>query len=240
MGSGRHVFKLKSCLSGRHCPILQKDASQAVHAPPALRHSPDPQPHRALVSDEALTSLPECVAGECPAWPAVEGHVWAVQWVTATACRRIVPPSVGFRLNPHPAGGSPGTFSDHPPAGRSLRTLRPAPPSRAFLSPKRSPLASLAPTSPPRAPPARPPQATAGELLFPGGRKEVSAPRRLRAPRQPLFSPRALASRGPGRQRFVPAGHPHLLGLPLLGSGSLAPCPTSSPLGAQDEAPGMA
>ncbi|CAI9172389.1 unnamed protein product [Rangifer tarandus platyrhynchus] len=83
-------------------------------------------------------------------------------------------------------------------------------------------------------------QATAGELLFPGGRKEVSAPRRLRAPRQPLFSPRALASRGPGRQRFVPAGHPHLLGLPLLGSGSLAPCPTSSPLGAQDEAPGMA
>nr|CAI9707597.1 unnamed protein product [Rangifer tarandus platyrhynchus] len=198
--------------------------------------------------------------------------------------RRIVPPSVGFRLNPHPAGGSPGTFSDHPPAGRSLRTLRPAPPSRAFLSPKRSPLASLAPTSPPRAPPgqpctlglgkrpedssplgspslapqpghgaavqscswglggrrARPPQATAGELLFPGGRKEVSAPRRLRAPRQPLFSPRALASRGPGRQRFVPAGHPHLLGLPLLGSGSLAPCPTSSPLGAQDEAPGMA
>lgn len=70
--------------------------------------------------------------------------------------RRIVPPSVGFRLNPHPAGGSPGTFSDHPPAGRSLRTLRPAPPSRAFLSPKRSPLASLAPTSPPRAPPGQP------------------------------------------------------------------------------------
>lgn len=65
----------------------------------------------------------------------------------------------------------------------------------------------------------------------------MSAPRRLWALRQPLFSPRALASQGPGRQCFVPAGHPCLLGPPLPGSGSLASCLTSSPLGAQDEAP---
>lgn len=65
----------------------------------------------------------------------------------------------------------------------------------------------------------------------------MSAPRRLWAARQPLFSPRALASQGPGRQRFVPAGHPRLLGPPLPGSGSLASCLTSSPLGAQDKAP---
>ena len=49
-------------------PHPAPDASQAV------QHSPDPQPRRALVSDEALTSLPKRVAGERPARSAVEGH----------------------------------------------------------------------------------------------------------------------------------------------------------------------
>lgn len=87
-----------------------------MHAPPALWHSPDPQPRRALISDKALTSLPECVAGERPARPAVEGHGWAVQWVTATARRWARWPG---RSPPHPAGApraSAGTYVHQPPS----------------------------------------------------------------------------------------------------------------------------
>ena len=60
------------------------------------------------------------------------------------------------------------------------------------------------------------------------GRKEASAACCPRAPRQPLSGSQVLSRRGPGSQRFVPPGHPRPLGPPLLGSGSLASCLTSS------------
>ena len=53
----------------------------------------------------------------------------------------------------------------------------------------------------------------------------------------PACPARELSPARPGRQHFVPAGLPRLLGPPLPGSGSLAACPTASPRGPEMRPP---